>query len=41
MQEQINKLDFKEQNIYVGFDVHLKNWEVAIFTENLTHKTFS
>ena len=24
MQTQSNKIDFKGQNIYVGFDVHLK-----------------
>jgi transposase len=41
MQTQSNKIDFKGQNIYVGFDVHLKNWIVTIMTEKLTHKTFS
>lgn len=41
MERQSNKLDFKGQNIYVGFDVHLKSWHVTILTENLTHKTFS
>ncbi|MBW6481439.1 MAG: IS110 family transposase [Vicingaceae bacterium] len=41
MQTQSNKLDFKGQNIYVGFDVHLKSWKVTIMTEKLTHKTFS
>lgn len=41
MQTQINKLDFNGQNIYVGFDVHLKSWKVTIMTEKLTHKTFS
>jgi len=38
---QSNKLDFKGQNIYVGFDVHLKSWTVTIMTEKLTLKTFS
>jgi len=37
MRGQSNKLDFKGENIYVGFDVHLKNWQVTIMTENLTH----
>lgn len=41
MQTQNNKLDFSGQNIYVGFDVHLKSWKVTIMTEKLTHKTFS
>jgi transposase len=41
MQTQSNKIDFKGQNIYVGFDVHLKSWTVTIMTERLTHKTFS
>ncbi len=41
MQTQSNHLDFKGQNIYVGFDVHLKSWQVTIMTEKLTHKTFS
>lgn len=41
MQNQSNKLDFTGQNIYVGFDVHLKSWKVTIMTEKLTHKTFS
>ncbi len=41
MQTQSNKLDFNGQNIYVGFDVHLKSWRVTILTEKLAHKTFS
>ena len=41
MLKQSNKIDFKGQNIYVGFDVHLKSWKVTIMTEKLTHKTFS
>ncbi|UKJ05966.1 IS110 family transposase [Solitalea lacus] len=41
MQPQVNQLDFSGQNIYVGFDVHLKSWQVTVMTELLTHKTFS
>jgi transposase len=41
MQTQSNKIDFNRQNIYVGFDVHLKSWTVTIMTEELTHKTFT
>ena len=35
MQKQINTLNFKGQNIYVGFDAHLKSWQVTILTENM------
>jgi transposase len=41
MKTQSNELDFTGQNIYAGFDVHLKSWRVTIMTEKLTHKTFS
>jgi len=41
MQTQSNKIDFKGQKIYAGFDVHLKSWKVTIMTKELTHKTFS
>jgi transposase len=41
METQSNKIDFKGQNIFVGFDVHLKNWRVTIMTDHLPHKTFS
>lgn len=41
MRTQSNELDFTGQNIYVGFDVHLKSWRVTIMTEHLTHKTFT
>lgn len=41
MQTQSNQLNFTGQNIYVGFDVHLKSWKVTILTDELTHKTFS
>lgn len=41
MQTQINKISFKGQNIYVGIDVHLKNWKVTVLTENSLARTFS
>jgi|ERR1035437_185299 transposase len=41
MQTQRKELNFEGQNIFVGIDVHLKSWNVSIFTENLHHKTFS
>lgn len=39
MPRQINNLNFEGQNIYVGFDTHLKSWKVTILSENLTLKT--
>lgn len=39
--EQYTKLDFTDQDIYIGLDIHKKNWTVSIFTENFEHKTFS
>jgi len=41
MLTQKKGLDFKEQNIFVGIDVHLKSWSVTIMTEGLLHKTFT
>ncbi len=38
---QSNKLDFKGQNIYVGIDVHLKSWSVAILSGHSVLKKFS
>jgi transposase len=35
------KLDFSDQDIYIGLDVHKKNWTVSIFTKDFEHKTFS
>jgi transposase len=41
METQSNKIDFSNQNIYVGFDVHLRSWKVTILTEKVAVKTFS
>ncbi len=41
MGTQINTLDFKGQNIYVGIDVHLKSWSVAVLSETSVMKKFS
>jgi transposase len=38
---QSNKLDFSNQNVYVGFDVHLRDWKVSIMVDDIHHKTFS
>jgi transposase len=36
-----SKLDFTGQHIYVGLDVHRKNWSVCILTQQFEHKVFS
>jgi len=41
MQTQRTELNFEGQSVFVGLDVHLKSWNVSIFTETLHHKTFS
>ncbi len=40
MQKQNNTFNFDGQNIYVGFDTHLRSWQVTILTEKMNHKTF-
>lgn len=34
-------LDFSNEPIYVGIDVHKKSWNVSIMLNGITHKTFS
>jgi len=41
MRVQRKELNFKGQNIYVGIDVHKKDWKVRIQSEELTYRTFS
>jgi transposase len=41
MQTQRKELNFEGQNIFVGIDVHLKGWNVSIYTEDLYHKSFN
>jgi len=41
MQVQRKELNFKGQNIYVGIDVHKKDWKVSIQSESLTYRTFT
>lgn len=38
---QSKSIDFKGQNIYIGIDVHLKNWSVTILTDSGYHKKHS
>jgi Transposase and inactivated derivatives len=41
MLTQRKELNFEGQNIYIGIDVHLRSWSVAILSENCTLKKFS
>jgi transposase len=42
MQTKITKkLDFSNQNFYIGLDVHKRSWYVTILTDGLELKTFS
>ncbi|MBB3186173.1 hypothetical protein FHX64_000336 [Microbacter margulisiae] len=41
MQTQSKASNLEGQNIYVGLDVHLKSWNVSVFTQELHHKTFN
>jgi len=41
MQRQNTKLDFNDQEIYVGLDTGKKSWKVSILTKDLEHKTFT
>lgn len=34
-------VSFQDQRLYVGIDVHKKQWSVSIFSNELHHKTFS
>jgi len=39
--QKVNKNSFKEQQFFIGIDVHLKNWEVTIRNNHMLLKTFS
>ncbi|NOZ35805.1 MAG: IS110 family transposase [Chlorobi bacterium] len=41
MQSKIKKISFKKQNIYIGIDVHFKNWVITIMAEDIVYRTFS
>lgn len=41
MNAQVTQIDFTGQNIYAGFDVHLKSWKVTIMAESSVYKTFT
>lgn len=37
----LSKLDFSGQHVYIGLDVHKKHWSVCILTQEFEHKAFS
>ena len=39
--QQRKKINFEGQNIYIGIDVHLKNWSVTTITQSGYKKTHS
>src|SRR4030095_8232167 len=39
--KQVTKLNFKGQQIFIGIDVHLKNWKVSIFMDDIELETKS
>jgi transposase len=41
MQTKSTEISFKDQDIYIGIDVHLKSWKVTIMLDYLIFKTFS
>ena len=41
MNAQVKQIDFTGQNIYAGFDVHLKSWKVTVMAETFVYKTFT
>jgi transposase len=41
MQSEVKELSFKGVDIYIGLDVHFKNWIVSIMVGGMLQKTFS
>ncbi len=41
METKLRTLDFKDHQIYVGLDVHKKNWTVSIMVDEMFHKKYS
>lgn len=40
-QEQSNKISFKGQNVFIGIDVHLKQWHVCVCSEYISKPVFT
>ncbi len=41
MESKFTQLNYHGQKIFIGIDVHLKNWKVTIMLEETPFKTFS
>lgn len=41
MKNKVRTISFEGQNIYIGIDVHLKNWIITIMVGEVVYKTFS
>ncbi|HKI87536.1 MAG TPA: IS110 family transposase [Draconibacterium sp.] len=41
MQAKVRTINFEGQNIFIGIDVHSKNWTITVMTENSLRKRFS
>lgn len=41
MQTCSDKLDFSEYDVFVGLDVHKKNWMVSIMVDDILHKRYN
>jgi len=41
MHNEVKKLDFRNQSIFVGIDVHLKQWKITILGEYCSFSSFS
>lgn len=41
MQRKVKTISFHGQRIYIGIDVHKKNWTITVMTQNSLIKTFS
>ena len=41
MQSTLNYLDFTNNDVFVGIDVHKKQWTVSIMVEDILHKKYS
>src|SRR6187401_2317292 len=38
---ETQKSDFRELQLFIGIDVHKKQWSVSIYTPHAHHRTFS
>jgi len=38
MRKKVKVISFKDQNIYVGIDLHLKSWTITVMVEEVNSK---